>query len=57
MDDNGAITSDSQAPTRKALNWGDKYLELAVRCYAAALLSDADIARRVARFIGIEVAP
>lgn len=52
-----APAPEKQAPTQKRpdpLAWGDRYLELALRCYAAAMLSDRAIEARILAAIGCE---
>lgn len=45
----------------RALDWGDRYLDLALRCYIAGFLSDTQITARVRnlvpKLLGQEDAP
>lgn len=57
------LSTDLSGPAgrRRALDWGDRYLDLALRCYIAGFLSDAQITSRVRnlvpKLLGQEDAP
>lgn len=53
-----APAPEKQAPTQTGPDpeaWGDRYLDLALRCYAAAMLSDRAITARILARIGCEL--